>query len=77
MCLQVFIALAYIHSHGDIHRDVKAGNVLVDAEGHVRLGDFGVAGVNEWGREQCRKRYRAAWGRCDYEQKVQGAAARA
>jgi len=27
-----------------LFRDVKAGNVLVDAEGHVRLGDFGVAG---------------------------------
>lgn len=41
---QVLRALAYVHSHGDIHRDVKAGNVLVDGDGHVKLGDFGVAG---------------------------------
>jgi serine/threonine protein kinase len=47
MCLpvQVLSALAYIHSHGDIHRDVKAGNVLVDGEGQTKLGDFGVAGA--------------------------------
>lgn len=44
-CMQVLSALAYIHSHGDIHRDVKAGNILVDGEGHVKLGDFGVAGT--------------------------------
>lgn len=43
-CHQVVSALAYIHSHGDIHRDVKAGNVLVDGDGQVKLGDFGVAG---------------------------------
>jgi serine/threonine protein kinase len=43
-CHQVLSALAYIHGHGDIHRDVKAGNVLVDGDGQVKLGDFGVAG---------------------------------
>lgn len=43
--VQVLSALAYIHSHGDIHRDVKAGNVLVAGEGQTKLGDFGVAGA--------------------------------
>jgi serine/threonine protein kinase len=36
-------ALAVAHRAGIIHGDVKPGNILVDEEGHVKLGDFGVA----------------------------------
>jgi serine/threonine-protein kinase len=35
-------ALDYIHSRGYIHRDVKAGNILFDDQGHAFLSDFGV-----------------------------------
>lgn len=36
-------ALAYAHRHLVIHCDIKPGNVLVDADGRVRLIDFGIS----------------------------------
>lgn len=37
--------LAYIHSQGIVHRDVKLENVLVNSEGHAVLSDFGVSRI--------------------------------
>ncbi|RZC16311.1 Serine/threonine-protein kinase fray2 [Glycine soja] len=39
----VLKALEYLHHHGHIHCDVKAGNILIDSRSTVKLDDFGVS----------------------------------
>ena len=37
--------LTYLHARGVVHRDVKLENVLIDAEGHAVLSDFGISRI--------------------------------
>ncbi len=45
--LAVAEALAYIHGRGVLHRDIKPDNVLFDADGLLKVTDFGIAKIFE------------------------------
>ncbi|MFN3152757.1 serine/threonine-protein kinase [Bremerella sp.] len=43
MVLEIAQAMAHAHSVGIVHRDLKPSNILIDADGHPRVTDFGLA----------------------------------
>lgn len=39
---EIIMALGHLHKLGIIYRDLKPENILLDAQGHVKLTDFGL-----------------------------------
>lgn len=40
---ETVLAIESVHERGFVHRDVKPDNLLIDAEGHLKLSDFGLS----------------------------------
>ncbi len=62
---QVTEALVYLHRHGVVHRDVKPENILLTADGKVKILDFGIA-LNETKRRLTWTGLSATLGTPDY-----------
>ena len=43
--IRILSALEHAHRNGIVHRDIKPQNILVHADGHIKVADFGIARI--------------------------------
>ena len=45
IAIRILSALEHAHRNGIVHRDIKPQNILVHADGHIKVADFGIARI--------------------------------
>ncbi|KAL0917158.1 hypothetical protein M5K25_012205 [Dendrobium thyrsiflorum] len=50
---QVLLGLSHLHSRQIVHRDIKPGNLLVNAAGEIKIADFGVSKIMRRSLDPC------------------------
>lgn len=44
--IEILYGLQYLHEQGIVYRDLKPENLFIDADGHIKIGDFGLSKGN-------------------------------
>lgn len=43
--IETLLSIEHLHNKGILYRDLKPENIIIDAEGHLRLADFGLSKI--------------------------------